>query len=127
MKMKKGDLIIIVILAVALISWFIINNPGTVENERQIVIETNGDLYKAITMEEGMEQQEFHIELENGKYIDIVVDENGAYVKDVVCPDKVCQKTGLINRVGQSIVCLPNRVVIYIEGQEESEIDGISF
>mgnify|MGYP000846727659 FL=1 len=127
MKMKKGDLIIIVILAVALISWFIINNPGTVENERQIVIETNGDLYKAITMEEGMEQQEFHIELENGKYIDIVVDENGAYVKDVVCPDKVCQKTGLINRVGQSIVCLPNRVVVYIEGQEESEIDGISF
>lgn len=127
MKMKKGDLIIIVILAVALISWFIINNPGTVENERQIVIETNGDLYKAITMEEGMEQQEFHIELENGKYIDIVVDENGAYVKDVICPDKVCQKTGLINRVGQSIVCLPNRVVVYIEGQEESEIDGISF
>lgn len=127
MRIKKGDLIIIVILASAIISWFAINNWSRLEDEKQIVIETNGDFYKAIAIEEGMEQHEFHIEFENGKYIDIVVGENGAYVKDVVCPDRVCQKTGLISRVGQSIVCLPNRVVVYIEGKEESAIDGISY
>ena len=127
MKMKKGDLIIVLVLAAAVISWLIINNPDRTSGERQIVIETNGDLYKVVAMEEGMERQEIHIEFKNGKYIDIVIDENGAYVRDVVCPDKVCQKTGLISKAGQSIVCLPNRVVVYIEGKDESEIDGISF
>jgi len=127
MKIKKGDLIIIVILVAAAISWLVLNNPGKPEDERLAVIETNGDIYKEIPMEAGMEQQEIHIQFENGKYIDIIVDENGAYVKDVICPDKVCQKTGLVSRVGQSIVCLPNRVVVYIEGRAESEIDDISF
>ena len=120
MKMKKGDLIIVLVLAAAVISWLIINNPDRTSGERQIVIETNGDLYKVVAMEEGMERQEIHIEFKNGKYINIVIDENGAYVRDVVCPDKVCQKTGLISKAGQSIVCLPNRVVVYIEGKDES-------
>ena len=127
MKMKKGDLIIAVILAVAVISWFGINKLSESKDERQIVIETNGNVYKTILMEKGMKQQEIHIELGNGKYIDIVADENGAYVKDVVCPDKVCQKTGLVSRVNQSIVCLPNKVVVYIDGKTESEVDDISF
>lgn len=127
MRMKKGDLFIIVILVVAVISWFGINNLNELKDDRQIVIETNGNVYKVISMEAGMKQQEIHIELGNGKYIDIVADEKGAYVKDVICPDKVCQKTGLVNRVGQSIVCLPNKVVIYIDGKIESEVDDVSF
>jgi hypothetical protein len=127
MKLKKGDLIIVLILAAAVISWFGVNKLGELQDERQVVIETNGDVYKVIPMETGMKQQEIHIELENAKYIDIVVDEDGAYVKDVICPDKVCQKTGVVSKVSQSIVCLPNKVVVYIEGKTESEVDDISF
>lgn len=127
MKLKKGDLIIVVILAVAVISWFGINKLGESKDERQVVIETNGNFYKAVQLEAGMKQQEIHIDFENGKYIDIIVDQNGAYVKDVICPDKVCQKTGQVSRVGQSIVCLPNKVVVFIEGKTESEVDDVSF
>ncbi len=127
MKLKKGDMIIIIILAIAVISWLGINKMSESKDERQIVIETNGDFYKAIPMETGMKQKEIHIELENGNHIDILIDDNGAYVKDVICPDKVCQKTGVVSKVGQSIVCLPNRVVVYVEGKTESEVDDISF
>lgn len=127
MRLKKGDLIIIVILAVAVISWFGINKLGESKDERQAVIEKNGDVYRTIVIEAGMEQQDIHIELEDGRYIDIVVDEKGAYVEDVICPDKVCQKTGVVSRVGQSIVCLPNKVVVYIEGEAESEVDDVSY
>ena len=127
MKLKKGDLIIIIILAVAVVSWLGIEKMSESKDERQIVIETNGDFYKSTPMEKGMKQQEIHIELENGNHIDILIDENGAYVKDVICPDKVCQKTGVVSKVGQSIVCLPNRVVVYVEGKTESDVDDISF
>lgn len=127
MKLKKGDIIIILIVIAAGISWFVINQTGKAKDERQIVIEVNAEIYKVIPMEEAMEKQEIHIELEAGKYIDIVVDGNGAYVKDVACPDRICQKTGTINTVGQSIVCLPNKVMVYIEGESEDFVDGVSY
>ena len=37
---------------------------------------------------------------------------------DSACPDKLCVKTGWISRPGESIVCLPNRVVIEIKSGE---------
>lgn len=127
MKLKRGDLVVVLVLAIAVISWFGISKLGEEKNERQIVIETNGNVLKKIPMEDGMKLQDIHINLENGKYIDLAVDENGVYVKDVICPDKLCQKTGLVSKVGQSIVCLPNKVVAYVEGKSESEVDDVSF
>ncbi len=37
---------------------------------------------------------------------------------DSACPDKLCVRTGWISRPGESIVCLPNRVVIEIVSGE---------
>lgn len=127
MKIKKGDLIIVLILAAALISWFAVYKLGESADKRRIVIEVDGRVYKTIPMNLRMDRQEIHIELEDGKYIDIVIDEKGAYVSDVICPDRICQKTGLVSRVGQSIVCLPNKVIVYIEGETESEVDDVSY
>lgn len=127
MKLKKGDAVIILILAAAVFSWLAAYEPGESKDAGQVVIEVNGNVYKTIPMSDGMKSENIHIELENGNHIDIAVSENGAYVKDVECPDKVCQKTGLVSRAGQSIVCLPNKVVVYIEGKKESEVDDISF
>lgn len=31
------------------------------------------------------------------------------------CPDKVCEKMGWIERPGQVIVCLPNRVILKVD------------
>lgn len=127
MRFKKGDLIIVFILVVAIIGWLGINQLGSSKAETQAIIEVDGSIYKAVPVSKGMEQKKIHIELDNGSHIDIVVDENGAFVEDVVCPDKICQKTGIVNKVGQSIVCLPNRVVVYIEGEAEVMVDDVSF
>ena len=51
----------------------------------------------------------------------IVVSGGKISVKDADCPDKICQKRGAINKKGQSIVCLPNRIVIKIAGKGEVE------
>jgi len=127
MRFKKGDLIVVVILVVAVIGWFGINQLGRSKAETQAVIEVNGSIYKTVPIASGMKQKKVHIELDNNRHIDIVVDENGAFVEDVVCPDKICQKTGVVNKVGQSIVCLPNKVVVYIDGEAEVLVDDVSF
>ena len=44
--------------------------------------------------------------------------ENGqAWVTEASCPDKVCVHMGKISQPGQTIVCLPNQVVIEVVGE----------
>lgn len=41
------------------------------------------------------------------------------------CPDQICVRTGFINRHKQSILCAPGQLVIMLENQSESGIDGL--
>lgn len=42
------------------------------------------------------------------------------------CPNQVCVHAGKISRTSQSVVCLPNRVMVQIIGKGEPEYDAIS-
>ena len=48
----------------------------------------------------------------------LIIKDGYASITEASCPDKVCVRTGKIHRSGELIVCLPNRVVITIEGEE---------
>jgi len=48
----------------------------------------------------------------------LVIKDGYASITDASCPDKVCVRTGKIHKSGELIVCLPNRVVVTIEGED---------
>ena len=52
----------------------------------------------------------------NGGTNILVISSGEAYIVEADCPDKVCVRTGKIRLSGERIVCLPNRVEVYIEG-----------
>ena len=58
----------------------------------------------------------------------ILVVENGeAWVSEADCPDKVCMGMGKISRNGEFIACLPNHLLIVVEGAaEQSPVDGMT-
>lgn len=41
-------------------------------------------------------------------------------------PAKICEKTGWISNAGPSIICVPNKISVWIE-TEDSDIDAISW
>jgi len=43
------------------------------------------------------------------------------------CKNQVCVKQGHIERTNQSIVCLPNHVMVIIEGEINNDFDSISY
>lgn len=48
-------------------------------------------------------------------------------VSDADCPDKLCVRQRAIARSGESIICLPHKLVIQIESKEESELDAVTY
>ena len=56
------------------------------------------------------------------------VKDGKAHLTDASCPDKLCVNMGYISKSGQSIICLPNKVVIEIKGntKDNNNFDTIS-
>ncbi len=42
------------------------------------------------------------------------------------CPDKLCVKQRAISRNKESIICLPNKVVVEADSKENSEFDAVA-
>lgn len=42
------------------------------------------------------------------------------------CPDKLCVNQKAISKNGESIICLPNKVVVTIESSEDSVFDAVA-
>ena len=55
----------------------------------------------------------------------LVVIKGGAVeVKEATCPDKICVHHQKISKNGETIVCLPNRVVVEVQSEEDAEVDA---
>ena len=57
----------------------------------------------------------------------VTIENGGVTMTDADCPDKLCVKTGRISKTGETIVCLPHRVVVEIIGAaaDDSGVDSI--
>ena len=52
----------------------------------------------------------------NGYTLRVSLSPEGVRVEEADCPTQDCVHTGTITRAGQSIVCLPARIIIRLEG-----------
>lgn len=66
------------------------------------------------------EPREYQID-SNGYTLIVEVADGGISVISSDCPDKICTETPSLRRAGMSIVCLPARVVVYIEGGADAD------
>lgn len=109
MKKLRNDLILIlslvIVVAIAFILYFTLSKKDNLE---VCIYEQNNLVYC------GSLNQEDKIICNN---VEIIIKKDGVYVLESSCKDKVCIHQGKINRTGQSIVCLPNQVVIKLEGK----------
>lgn len=46
----------------------------------------------------------------------LVIEDGRAFMKSADCPDKTCVRSRAVSKVGESIVCLPNRVSVSVVG-----------
>lgn len=123
----KWDKIIIVFLLLLSIfpaGTLMLKEPN--KENSQIVIEVDNKVEKSILLnyEEKSEIYEFSFGKNIG-YIEIL---NGRVrmleMNKEICPNTVCSDTGWINSGYQSIVCIPNKIVVTIQGNKNEGIDA---
>ena len=64
---------------------------------------------------------------ENGEELNLLVIKDGkATVTTATCPDGICAAHRPISRKGESIICLPHKVVVTVVGGEGDEPDVVA-
>ena len=118
------DLILVAVLLVAALALFFVM--------RSLQARDTGTGAQAVVTVDGKEIGRYPLK-KNGTFplnggTNILVVENGeAWVSEANCPDKVCMGMGKISRNGEFIACLPNRLLVVVEGAaEDSPVDGMT-
>ena len=121
-KKRKNDIVLVVIvIAIAATGLLVLN-----------VFKTEGAF--AVLKIDGKETERYSlsvntevvIETENDGRNTLVIENGKAFVKDVNCPDKICEGHSKISYKGETIVCLPHKVVIEIIADDsENELDVV--
>lgn len=64
----------------------------------------------------------YEIQTEKG-YNQIKIEEGTVWMVSADCPDALCVHMGKISKAGETIVCLPHRLVLQVEGEDAVEYD----
>lgn len=108
--MKKGDIILICILVLVgggiVLSHYVNKKAGN-----QVVVTVDGDEYKILELKK---DQEVKIECKDGHYNILTIENGKADMTESDCKNQVCVKAVPIEHVGESISCLPHKVIVKI-------------
>ena len=110
---RAGDIVIFVVLGASALFmiWAGAEAPRTVS---EVEISMGGDVVHRASL-----GQNFTQEAIGPLGATTVMCRDGyVWVSDSCCPNKLCVKTGKIHTQGQTIVCVPNRVVVRIVGAD---------
>lgn len=84
-------------------------------------VSVDGELFQTYPLER---DGTYEIRGASDAYNLLVIESGTARIKEASCPDRLCIRMGRISRSGQSVVCLPNRVVITIESERKDGVDA---
>ena len=122
MKIKKYRLDIIVISVLLLLAFSValtIKLTKTAGN--YVAVEINGTVSAEYPL---FVDGEYQL---NGGTNTLVIKNGDAYLSYSNCPDHTCERTGKIRHVGETIVCLPNRLSVTVVGEHtEDSVDFVS-
>jgi hypothetical protein len=118
---KKADVILAIILMIAGIASTLYLVSGGVIGET-VIVSVNGQNYGTYDLT----QNQILDVAKNGHINKVEIKDGKVTMIDADCPDKLCIKQGSIDKTNQSIVCLPNKVVVELDGPSVNGPDTYS-
>jgi hypothetical protein len=124
-KKYRMDIILIVILLIlaliAAVAVYLTHDKGST-----VVVKVDGAVVNELPLSD---DTELVVEGYQGGTNRIIIRNREAFVSEADCPDALCVKTGKISRAGETVVCLPHRVVVEIKGkggESDDVVDSVA-
>lgn len=122
LKIRKTDLYLIaglLLVAVILFAGICIYQKNNTKNAVAVVT-VDGVEYGRYPLSEDHTET---IRFEDGSYNRFAIQDGYVSMPEASCPDQICVHHSRIHQNKETIVCLPDKVVITIENGEDSGID----
>lgn len=119
---EKDIILIAAVLAISLISFAAIKM--TQKDGKEVIVTVEGkEVYKTSIKKD----QIYQIPEENGTNV-MQIKDGKVTMKKADCKDQICADHKAIEKSGETIVCLPHKVVIEIQSEDgkEQELDGVT-
>lgn len=113
-KRRLADVLVIVFFLVVSLLLFLLIGKRKEGSEVRVMVEG-----KEIGVYSLSRDGEFSL---NGGTNTLIIKDGKAYMADADCPDKLCVRQGKIHRNGETITCLPNKLIVTVI-DEEGEVD----
>jgi len=108
--MKLNDKILILgVLITAIVLWAAFSFRG---KGKEAVVYRDGEEIHRLEL---INESHFTLEYSEGQENVIVIKDGKVSVTSATCPDRICVKQGAISEKGETIVCLPHKLVIEIQ------------
>ncbi|NMW84792.1 NusG domain II-containing protein [Peptoniphilus sp. AGMB00490] len=123
-KLKKADiLVIILIVIISFLIYFFTNKlpKEDVNLAKKVVITVDGKVFKEIPLNKDTKEK-IDINTIYGKN-EVVIEGGEVHMHESNCKDKICIKMGKISIPGDSIICLPNRLIVKIVSEKRNDND----
>lgn len=123
--MRKNDFwLILVLLVLAAGSWFLFRSDSTAR-DKVLVVRKDQQVLQRIELKKVTSETKLIVPVEHGELV-IAYDREGGRVLSSPCPDQVCVHQGKITRSGQTIACVPEKVLVTITtAAKENDHDAI--
>ncbi len=119
-RWKKNDLILIIVVGIIAAVIFLAYQVVGGKSAGSVTIKVNGKVEGVYSLSEDRE-----IEINDGTNI-LRIENGKADMIEADCPDKLCVDQKAISKNNENIICLPNKVVVEVDGSEDSEFDAVT-
>ena len=126
--MTKGDkCLIFFVLVLTIVSLGFIKKQALSNDNKYVSVQVNGEEIKKIIYDKAIIGKTIPIETKYGYNLLEIGDER-VRVIEASCPDKIDVRQGYISDIGETIVCIPNKLVVEIKGMDKhNQIDTINY
>ena len=120
---KKLDFVIIgVLMILSFLPEIILGaSVGKGYNNTYAEITVDGKMYKTVALSEHSGEEIFEIKTDDGINV-VKIKDNKIGIIEADCPDQVCMNPEYIEKAGESLVCLPHKVMIQIKGLSDDDV-----
>lgn len=111
-KKRRNELLLLAALLLVILALFGVNWLAAQKKGAQVEVSVEGKVLDTFRLDENVD---IVIRGYHGGTNHLIIKAGGAFISEASCPDKLCVRQGTIRERGQSIVCLPNKMIVTIK------------